>query len=154
MLVWILGIVGTLGVAGTIAACVFAPAVAIPIVQSVIGATLKCKPCLMALAIIAALFIGALYGSHVATAKCRAGELAAKLAAQQADLENAKKSAADENKRAITIEAFANDQRSKDAAYIATLEARPSCALDDIDLDRLPNRQSRPHRARPAVPTR
>ncbi|WP_154071149.1 hypothetical protein [Bradyrhizobium lablabi] len=105
---------------------------------------LGCKPCLFALSIVAALFIGAIYGARVESAKCRAGELAAKLAAQQADLDNAKKSAADEAARATTIEATANDQRSKDAAYIATLEARPSCALDDVDLGRMPNHKSRP----------
>ncbi|MDB6086565.1 MAG: hypothetical protein JWN43_4446 [Gammaproteobacteria bacterium] len=150
MLMWIFGIVGTLGIAGTVAACIFAPAVAIPIVQSVTAAILKCKPCLIALAIVAALFIGALYGSHVATAKCKAGALAAELRNKNIDLDKAKKSEADQTERANTIEAQSNDQREKDAAYIAALENRPACALDDSDIDGLPNHKPGAGRTKPA----
>lgn len=144
VLTWMAGIVGVLGVGGAIAAAIAFPTVAIPLLQSIVARIISCRPCLYIL-----LFVGACWGSwwfghHSAVLDCRAGELAAKLAAQQADLDNAKKSAADEAARATTIEATANDQRSKDAAYIATLEARPSCALDDVDLGGVPNHKSRP----------
>jgi len=72
MLIWIVGIVSTLGLVGTIAACIVGPAVAIPIVSKVIGAVLKCKPCVAVLVAIALLFAGSLYGVHVESAKCDA----------------------------------------------------------------------------------
>jgi hypothetical protein len=72
MLIWIVGIVSTLGLAGTIAAVILVPGVAIPILKKVTGAILKCKPCMAALAAIALLFAGALYGIHVERAKCEA----------------------------------------------------------------------------------
>jgi hypothetical protein len=72
MLLWILGIVSTLGLAGTIAAVIAVPGVAIPILQAITRAILKCKPCLALLAAIALLFAGSLYGIHVERAKCEA----------------------------------------------------------------------------------
>ena len=72
MLIWIVGIVSSLGLVGAIAACVVAPAVAIPLLSSVTGAVLKCKPCMAVLAAIALLFTGSLYGVHVESAKCEA----------------------------------------------------------------------------------
>lgn len=72
MLIWIVGIVSSLGLVGTIAAVIVVPGVAIPILQKIIGAVLKCKPCLVVLAVIALLFIGALYGVHVERQRCDA----------------------------------------------------------------------------------
>jgi apolipoprotein N-acyltransferase len=152
---WILGVVSVLGVAGAIAAIVLVPAVAMPILQNIVARILSCRPCLYAVAIIAACITSWWFGHHQAVLDCRAGELAAELRNKQADLDNARKSAADEAARATTIEASANDQRSKDAAYIATLEARPACALDESDLGGVPGRRkSRPGFTKPAAGAR
>jgi hypothetical protein len=123
-----------------------------PIIEKIVAWILSCRRCLYTVAVIA-LCMGSWWaGHHQSQLECRAGELAAKLRNQQADLEAAQQSAADEKKRAATIEAYANDQRSKDAAYIATLVARPACALDELDLGRVPHRrQSWPGRAKPAA---
>ncbi|XUM19735.1 hypothetical protein ACRAVF_18900 [Bradyrhizobium oligotrophicum S58] len=50
ILTWILGIVGTLGVAGTIAAVVFFPAVAVPIAERILQVLFGCKPCVLVVA--------------------------------------------------------------------------------------------------------
>jgi high-affinity Fe2+/Pb2+ permease len=60
---WIAGIVGVLGVAGAIAAMIFVPAVAIPIMQNFVAWILKCKPCLYATAAIA-LCVGSWWWGH------------------------------------------------------------------------------------------
>jgi hypothetical protein len=153
-LTWIAGIVGVLGVGGAVAAAIAFPTVVIPVLQSIVSQILKCKPCLCAIILIGACWASWWFGHHKAVLDCRAGELAAKIAAQQADLDNAKKSAADEANRANTIEATANDQRDKDAAYIATLQARPTCDLDESDLGIVPNRQSRPSSKKSPAGTR
>lgn len=134
---WIVSGVGFLGVAGTIAAVIMVPAVAVPILQSIVSAILRCKPCLIALSILAALFTGALYGAHVEKAKCRAGELAAKLRNAQIDVENAEKAAKDESNRAKSIEDAASARQKADADYIAKLKGNPACNLDDSDLGRM-----------------
>jgi len=72
MWIWIVGVVSSLGLVGAIAACIVAPSVAIPVLSKITGAVLKCKPCLAALAAIALLFTGALYGVHVEGARCDA----------------------------------------------------------------------------------
>lgn len=152
---WILSIVGVLGVGGAIAAAILVPATAIPLLQSIVTRVLACKPCLYAVAIIAACSASWWFGHHQAVLDCRAGELAAQLASKQADLDNARIAAANEVARATIIEETANDQRSKDAAYIASLEARPSCALDDGDLlGGLPDHKSRPGSAKSPAGTR
>jgi hypothetical protein len=133
---WLLGIFGALGVTGTIVAVVFFPAVAVPILQSIVTWILKCKPCLYALAVAVLMFSSWWLGHHQAVLDCRAGELAAELRNKQIDLDEAKKAAADESTRANTIEAQSNDQHAKDLAYISELKNRPdpSCAFDDGDL--------------------
>jgi hypothetical protein len=150
-LTWFLGIAATLGTAGTIAALVLAPAVAMPILQKIVAFVISCRPCLYAAAAIGACLASWWFGHHQAELDCRAGELAAVIRNQAADLEAAKQSAADEAARATTIEATANDQHQKDADYIAALKASPSCALDGIDLPGgVPDDKSRPGRAKPA----
>lgn len=65
MLLWAFGIISSLGLIGTIAAVIAVPSIAIPILQNVTRAILKCKPCMAVLAAIALFFAGALYGHHV-----------------------------------------------------------------------------------------
>jgi apolipoprotein N-acyltransferase len=134
-LTWILGIVSTLGIGGVIAAYFLLPAAA-PLITSAVRALLRCRPCLYALAILAALLAAFWSGHHVAVVACRADEMAAELANKQADLDNAVQAKNDAAKRAALIEATANDQQTKDAKYIASLKKRPNaaCALDDSDI--------------------
>lgn len=72
MLLWILGIVASLGMVGTVVAAIAVPGIAIPILAKVTGAILKCKACMAVLAAIALLFAGALYGVHVERQRCDA----------------------------------------------------------------------------------
>lgn len=61
-LTWILTIVGTLGVGGAIAAFVFFPAVAGPIIAKVVEVMLGCKPCLIAAALVIVALTSFWYG--------------------------------------------------------------------------------------------
>lgn len=100
--------------------------------------------------IISAALLCFLVGFRLSDEREEAKSLAAQLIIKQADLDAAKQAASDEAKRATFIEASANDQRSKDAAYIATLEARPACALNDNDLGGVPDNKSRTSGKKPA----
>ena len=88
-------------------------------------------------ALLIALSICFLLGFRVSHERQTAAILRVTLAAKQADLENARKSLADENQRAKQIEAAADAQHQSDTQYIASLQARPACALDDGDLRNL-----------------
>lgn len=111
----------------------------------------RCKPCLIALAVVIALMASNWLGQHKARTECREAQLQARLANQRADLENARKAAADAKSRADRIEVEASDQRKEDAAYIASLKGRPACDLTDADIDGLPNHRNR-NGARPSRP--
>lgn len=150
---WLLGIVGVLGVGGTIAAVIFFPAVAIPVLQSVVSSLLKCKPCLYALTLVALMSLSWWFGHHQAVLQCRESELAAELRNKQIDLENAHKAATDEAERTKSIEEQANARQKDDADYIAHLKNNPACALDDSDIG-LPNNQQRPGSKKPAARAR
>jgi hypothetical protein len=73
-------------------------------------------------------------GYRTADDRATVQKLRIALATKQADLDNAAKSAALEKARATEIEARANAQQQSDADYIATLQARPACLLDDDDV--------------------
>jgi len=156
LLPWVLGVVGVLGVAGTIAAVILTPAVAVPILQSIVTWIIKCRPCLYAIVLVAACSAAWWHGHHTAVVACREDELAAKLRNTQIDLDNAKKAKSDETERANKIEAGANEKHEKDVAYIEQLKNRPDtlCVLDDPDLVGLPNHKSRPRHAKPAASAR
>jgi hypothetical protein len=130
MMAWIIPIVGVLGVGGTIAAAIFFPSIVIPILQSI----MRCKPCLYALAVIVAMSGSWWHGNHTASVACRESELAAELRNKQIDLDNAHKAMADETERVKSIEDQANARQKNDADYIAHLEKRPACLLDDADV--------------------
>jgi hypothetical protein len=151
VLTWILSVVGVLGVGGAIAAAVLFPAVAIPLLQSIVARVIACRSCLYALALIGACMASWWLGHHQAVLDCRTGELAAQIRNQQADLDNARKSADDETNRANSIEASANDQHAKDMDYIKSLESRPACALDDGDIGSVRPGKSRPRFTKPST---
>lgn len=125
----------------------------LPALSGTLTFILRCKPCLIALAVIVALVASNWLGQHKARTECREGQMAARLANKQADLDNAKKAAADAKARADAIEGDASDQRKEDAGYIASLKNRPACDLTDDDISGLPNHRNR-NGARPSRPAR
>lgn len=131
---WIVGIVATLGVSGAIAAVIFFPAVAIPIVQSVVTWLMKCKPCLYALAVAGLMAASWWHGHHKAVLACREAELEAVIRNREFDLEKEKQSKADAEQRVKEIEESSNERAKTDAEYIEKLKAKPACLLDDDDI--------------------
>ncbi len=113
-LTWVLSIVGVLGVGGAIAAAILAPAIVIPLLQRTIEWILD----------------------------CRAANAAATLRNQQLDLDIAHRAAEAESNLIKSIEDKASERQAKDNEYIAKLEARPACLLDDSDANGLSNHQS------------
>jgi hypothetical protein len=141
---WIVAVIGTFGVAGTIAAAIFFPAVVIPVLENLVTWLLRCKPCLFAMAIAGACFASWWFGHHQAVLQCREAELAAQLRNKQFDLERERQAKADAEQRAKEIEESANERAQKDADYISKLKDKPACLLDDDDIGGLPNDQPRP----------
>jgi hypothetical protein len=140
MLIWIVGIVSSLGLIGTIAAVIAVPGFAIPILQAVTRFIIKCKPCLALLAAIALLFIGSLYGVHVEGARCEARiEKMRQAAAAAADRRDEAVKADLENtfKPQILTLAQERDQLSEKVREyakrkpVAGAPAKPSCKLGD-----------------------
>lgn len=146
MLFWIISAVASLGIVGTIVACILVPAVAIPIVQSVVRYIIGCKPCLAAMAIFVAAFGGYLYGGHVERAACRASELSAKLEAQRLDLQAAKEAAEQAAMARDESAARAAESEQKVAEYAEALKRRPAnaaCTLVPDDFDGVRNDRGR-----------
>lgn len=84
LLTWIFGLVGTFGVAGTVAAFIFFPTVAAPIAEKVVQILLGCKWCLVAMAFVAVALGSFWYGRHGEYAKGYASALA-QIASEDAD---------------------------------------------------------------------
>lgn len=61
---WVLSIISVFGVAGTIAAFIFFPAIAAPIASKVTTAILACKTCLIVAAFVAIALGSYWYGRH------------------------------------------------------------------------------------------
>lgn len=135
---WIFAAVGALGVGGTIAAAIAFPTVVIPLVERIVSAFLKCRPCLIALVFVASIASAFFYGRSVEKAACRADALAAELRNREIDLEIASKSRSDETARANEIAANAEERAKADAEYIAHLKGRGGCLLDDDDMQLAP----------------
>lgn len=75
----------TLGVGGALtAASIFIPGF-LPAAISIIGIILRCKPCLIALAVVTAFIVGDVRGHRLSDAKCRAADIAMQLKAAQRD---------------------------------------------------------------------
>lgn len=107
-------------------------------------------PAARLVAALVALLMFFLIGFRVADEREAAKLLRAQIAVQRADLENSRKSALDEAKRAGDIEAMADDQRKRDHDYIISLEAKPGCVLTDRDLVWVPNYGAKSGRPRPS----
>lgn len=170
-LMWLFG---TLGVGGAIAAVaavlILGPAGALLLIQGIAGvartvilpavvkiakAIVQTRAGVGAICFVVAWILADQHRANLDEATFRQSSLRAELAQKAADLDAARKSAADEADRANTIEANANEQRSKDAAYIETLQSRPACALDDADLpDGMRHDRPRATRAKPSPGTR
>jgi hypothetical protein len=74
---WILSIVGVLGVAGTVAAFIFFPAIAAPIAAKVTQAVLACKTCLVIATMVGVALGSYWYGRHGEYDKGHAAAIAA-----------------------------------------------------------------------------
>lgn len=98
-------------------------------------------------AVFAALLLAFLIGFRLSDEREAAKNLRAELAIKEADLDNARKSATDEARRASEIEATASEQRKRDDDYIRHLEAKPACALGIDDLVWVPNYRAKSGRA-------
>jgi hypothetical protein len=147
MMEWIIPIVAVLGVGGTIAAAVLFPAVVIPVLQSV----MRCKPCLYALVIIAALVGSWWHGNHTAVVACQEAEMAAGIRNHKLDMENERQAKADAERQIKAIEDSANERAKTDAEYIERLKAKPACLLDDDDIGlpaHRPGSKNAPQRAK------
>lgn len=131
-------LVGFVGIGGAIAiglALVFlGPTAVSTFLTPLVEKFLACRWCDVALGVLLALLTSYWIGHHDAAAACRADELAAALASQKADLDNAVQAKNDATQRANAIEAAANAHHDKDAKYIAALKKRPACALDSGDI--------------------
>lgn len=153
VLTWLIGIVATVGPVAAIIGIIAFPAIAVPLISRVAKAFLECVPCMIATAVVLACLGSYWVGHHDAASDCRDEQLQAELRNKQFDLDKAKQAAADEATRATTIEEKANARQKDDADYIARLEGRPACALDDNDLG-LSNDKSRARPKRPAAGAR
>ena len=80
--------------------------------------------------LIVAALICFLIGFRIADERETTKNLRDKIAVQQADLDNARKSAADADTRAMQIEKAANDQSKADSDYIASLKPVAACGFD------------------------
>jgi len=146
VLFWIISAVASLGIVGTIVACILVPAVAIPVLKSAVAWVIRCKPCLAAMAIFAAAFGGYLYGSYEAESACRASELSAKLEAQRLDLQAAKEAAEQAAMARDESAARAAESEQKVAEYAEALKRRPAnaaCTLVPDDFDGVRNDKGR-----------
>lgn len=87
VMTWVLSVVSVLGVAGTIAAFIFFPTIAAPILAQVTRTLLSCKPCLVAGLVVVTALASFWYGregeydkGHTAAIAAIASEDAAALA--------------------------------------------------------------------------
>lgn len=87
-------------------------------------------PVVRLVAALIALLLCFLVGFRVADEREEAKNLRATIEAQRADLDNSRKSRADEAARAAAIEGEANAQHEQDAEYIRRLEANDACKFD------------------------
>lgn len=62
ILTWVLAAVSVLGVGGTIAAFIFFPTVAVPVLQKAVATVLACKACLVVVALVAVALASFWYG--------------------------------------------------------------------------------------------
>ncbi len=154
VLTWLIGIVATVGPIAAIIGIIAFPAVVVPLISKIAKAFFACVPCMIAAAVVLACLGSYWVGHHDAASDCKAEQLQAALRNKQIDLDNAVKAKVDESARAKTIEEQANARQKDDAEYIAHLEGRPACALDDSDIGGMPNNRSGPGRKKPAAGTR
>lgn len=133
---WAIGILGVGGVVAAIAAAIFlGPTVVIAIVQPAFSRFLACTKCVVATVFVLAT-VGAYWlGHHEAVKACRADALEAELRNEKIDAQAARDAKADETRRADEIQQKAKEQHDTDQAYIAALQKRSACNLDDGDLN-------------------
>lgn len=132
----LLWLVGLLGVGGAVAAFILAPSIAAPIATAAINWLLRCRPCLVALALVAAWTAGDLTGRHKANQRCAAAQLRAELAVKNDDLAKARESEADARARVSALEAERAAQKKETESYVESLKRRADgrCLATDADV--------------------
>jgi len=89
ILTWILSAVSVLGVAGTVAAMIFFPTVAAPLLARVASAVLGCTKCLVVAAFVAVALGSFWYGRHGQYARGHAAAIAAIASEDEKTIANA-----------------------------------------------------------------
>jgi hypothetical protein len=131
---------GLLGIGGLGTAAFFIPGIS-TIAVSIAGGILRCKPCLVAIAIVAALIFGDVHGHLKSDEKCRAADNAMQLKAAQRDAAIAASTAALAQQQADDL-SKANEKLTEQVnSYEKTIASRagPGCPLAPADLRGLRN---------------
>lgn len=113
MLALVLGLVGLGGIG---AAAAFIPAF-LPAVISIGATILRCKPCLIALAIIAAFIFGDVRRHRIETAKCAAADVAMQLKAKQRDADILAAKVQFQDQQLVALEGQSDDLKKRLAEY-------------------------------------
>lgn len=134
IVVTLTALVGVFGVGGAIALAIaviyLGPQAVLMLAQPLLKRFLSCRPCVAVTAALLGALAAYWLGHHQAVVECRAEGLNSRIAAQQADLEAARKAREDEANRANSIEVNANEQHAKDLEFIARLQQNPACGFD------------------------
>lgn len=135
-----------LGVGSLAAAASFFIPGFLPLAISVLGAILRCKPCLIALAIIAAFITGDIRGHRLSDAKCKAADIAMQLKAAQRDASIAADTAKLAKQQADELSKANDDLNRKVTDYETVIAKRggPGCPLTGDDVRRLRNIDGQP----------
>jgi hypothetical protein len=113
----------------------------VSIISSLVGALLRCTPCLIALAVGVAWLAGDIHGHRKADAACRAADIAMQLKAAQRDATIAADTARLAQSQADDLSKLNEDLNRKVSDYESSLKNRPGpgCPLSADDLRRLRN---------------
>jgi hypothetical protein len=138
-IMWLFGIVGSFGLAGVAAVyfgVIAVPAVVSTIAMRIVEKILACRICLVVLLVGVTGVVSWFVGYEQAGKHYRAREKAAQELSRRADLEAAKDALEHDKKLRVEIEKVKTERDQANAAYIATLAARPSpaCVFDSVDV--------------------
>lgn len=135
---WMLGIVGTLGIGGVAAVyfgMIAVPAVASTVVMRVVEKIMACKVCMVVLLVAVTAAAAWFVGYHQSSKYYAARELRAQERARQADMDAAHDALIREKALQSEIDKSREERDKANADYIAALASKPSskCTFDDAD---------------------
>jgi hypothetical protein len=135
LILWLLGI---LGIGGTVALFIFAPALAMTIMEGVgklLGAMVQTRTGVGILVGVAALVAGELHGRHVANTACHEADVRAQDAVLARDLAIKSQAADDAAKRAAELDKAQQDNEGRIHELETALKAKPPPAVCRLDPD-------------------